>query len=55
MAYDDAELTVRRRMTAEGFRFVHARSARKHRRQRHEVRWVSECRCYAWRAKAGGA
>lgn len=55
MAYDDEELAVRRRMALEGFRFVHAKSARKHRRQRHEVRWVPACRCYAWRAKAGAA
>lgn len=39
-------------MRAEGWRFCHNRSARKHRKQGHEVRYFSGGR-YAWRPRYG--
>lgn len=44
---DDGPRTALKR---QGFRFCHGQSARKHRKQRHEVRFVPEIGCYAWRA-----
>lgn len=41
------------RLRAEGYRFCHTRSARKHRRQGHEVRWVFD-NYYAWKVKDHG-
>lgn len=48
----DAEYQLRMKMRADGWRFCHNRSARKHRKQGHDVRYVRSG-VYAWRATGG--
>lgn len=45
-------IAKRQELRNAGYRFCHSQSARKHRKQRHEVRFVPEIGCYAWRASA---